>query len=132
MLFYADRPEKEGKALQTPMVVMNEVADLLRKHYQLYVSPGTHHKTFEALKMTPGSQVYFKNYSKLDGEARGMKKLWPRYLAGEIVKLQGRTSAIIKNHRTGKNVVRHVSDVFPHYTPTWETVSGDKDFLDSM
>ena len=129
VVFADERAKDEQLGSRHPMTIMKAIADKLRTHYQAYLSPVSDHRTtFGSLGIVPGTKVFFRAHGSV-AKSPGMAKLFPKFLSGEVVRLNGRTSSIIRSYRTGKLVSRHISDVFRHYS----AVAGPEEgFMDSL
>ena len=116
IVFADDRTKEERLDKNNPLVIMKEIMKVMQRHFQSYVTPTTDHlKTFGGLGIGPGTRVYYRCHAGLVKNCPGMKKIWPRYLSGVVVRLNGRTSAVIRSYRTDRLLTRHISDVFRHY-----------------
>ena len=98
---------------QRKINLMRQIADVMRKHYQAYLSvarPKLH--TCESLGITVGSRVYLKVF-EYGPKLAYFSSLLPKFNSGQVTKVVSRTSILVRNDATGKVVSRHLTDIFP-------------------
>ena len=91
---------------------LREVANIFREKYGIFLTlKRSVISTFQSLGMKEGDTVFYRSYSRPSDVSHGLKTLYPSFSIAKIEKILSRCACIVKNERTGKRVLRHISDI---------------------